>query len=75
MQNFAKVRYYIKFRVGNGISFPKIPWNRLGTVSFIPQKKVLILRHSSSAEEPIPKFGTEQNGTEFREKMKFYGTE
>ncbi len=29
---------------------------------------------SSSAEEPIPKLGTEQNGTESREKMKFYGT-
>jgi hypothetical protein len=28
----------------------------------------------SSAEEPIPKLGTERNGTEFREKMKFYGT-
>jgi hypothetical protein len=28
----------------------------------------------SSAEEPIPKLGTEQNGTEFREKIKFYGT-
>ncbi len=29
---------------------------------------------SSSAEEAIPKLGTEQNGTEFREKIKFYGT-
>ncbi len=28
----------------------------------------------SSAEEPIPKLGTERNGAEFREKMKFYGT-
>ncbi len=28
----------------------------------------------SSAEEPIPKLGTERKGTEFREKMKFYGT-
>ena len=28
----------------------------------------------SSAEEPIPKLGTERNGPDFREKMKFYGT-
>jgi hypothetical protein len=28
----------------------------------------------SSAEGPIPKLGTERNGAEFREKMKFYGT-
>ncbi len=28
----------------------------------------------SSAEEPIPQLGTEQNGTEFREKIKFYVT-
>jgi hypothetical protein len=28
----------------------------------------------SSAEEPIPKLGTERSGTKFREKMKSYGT-
>ncbi len=27
----------------------------------------------SSAEEPIPKLGTERNGLDFREKIKFYG--
>jgi hypothetical protein len=51
-----------------------IPRNRLGTVSVIPRKKVLIRSIPSSAEEPIPKLGTKWNGTEFREKMKFYGT-
>jgi hypothetical protein len=29
----------------------------------------------NSVEEQIPKLGTEQNGAEFREKMKFYGTD
>ncbi len=33
-------------RVGNGITFRKIPRNRLGTVSVIPRKKVLIPRQS-----------------------------
>ncbi len=33
-------------RVENGISFRKIPRNRLGTVFVIPRKKVLIPRHS-----------------------------
>jgi hypothetical protein len=45
-------------RVGNGISFRKIQWNGLGTVSIIPQKKVLIPRFT---EESIPKLGTERN--------------
>ncbi len=34
-------------RVGNGISFQKIPRNRLGTASVIPHMKVLILRQNS----------------------------
>ncbi len=40
----------------------KIPWNRLGMVSVIPQKKVLrgIPRFT---EESIPKLGTKQNDT------------
>ncbi len=33
-------------RVGSGISFQKIPLNRLGTASVIPRKKLLIPRHS-----------------------------
>ncbi len=33
-------------KVGNGIWLENIPRNRLGTVSVIPQKKVLIPRHS-----------------------------
>jgi hypothetical protein len=62
--------------IGLGTEFrsEKIPRNRLETVSVIPRKEVLILRHSSFAEEPIPILGTEQNGTEFCEKRKFYET-
>ncbi len=68
----------LAFGLGLGTEFrsEKIPRNRLGMVSVIPRKKVLIPPRGipSSAEEPIPKFGTERNGMEFREKMKFYGT-
>ncbi len=61
--------------LGLGTEFrsEKTPRNRLGTVSVIPRKKELIPRHSETAEEPIQKLGTERNGAEFREKMKFYG--
>ncbi len=57
-------------RVGLGTEFrsEKIPRNRLGMVSVIPRKKVLIPRGiPSSAEEPIPKHGqnrTERNSAE-----------
>ncbi len=46
--------------IGLGTEFrsEKIPRNKLGTVSVIPRKKVL---NPSSAEEPIPKLGTEWN--------------
>jgi hypothetical protein len=33
-------------RVAIEIMFRKIPWNRLGTVFVIPQKKVLLSRNS-----------------------------
>ncbi len=63
-------------RIGLGTEFrsEKIPRNRLGTVSVIPRKKALIRGIPSSAEEPIPKLGTERNGMEFREKNLFYET-
>jgi hypothetical protein len=46
--------------IGLGTEFrsEKIPRNRLGTLSVIPRKKVLI---PSSVEEPNPKLGTERN--------------
>ncbi len=60
-------------RLGFGMEFrsKKIPRNRLGTVSVILRKKVLITRHSEFAEEPIPKLGTERTGDP---RKKFYGT-
>ncbi len=59
--------------LGLGTEFrsEKIPRNRLGMVSVIPRKKGLI---PNFPEEPVPKLGTQRNGAEFREKMKFYGT-
>ncbi len=56
-------------RLGLGIEFrlKKIPRNGLGSVSVIPQKKVLI---PSFAEEPTPKLGTEWNGIPW-EKISF----
>ncbi len=39
--------------VGNGISLQKIPRNRLGTVSVIPRKKVIIPRHSESLRKSL----------------------
>jgi hypothetical protein len=62
------------FRVGNGISFRKIPRNRLGTISVIPRKKVLIPRHSEfrGRANSEARNGTERNG--FPQKMKFDGT-
>ncbi len=58
-------------RVGNGISFRKIPRNRLGTISVIPRKKVLIPKHSEFRGRANSEA---RNGTEFREKMKFNRT-
>jgi hypothetical protein len=49
----------------------KIPRNRLGTVSVIPRKKVLIPRHSEFRGRADSEA---RNGTEFREKSKLYGT-
>jgi len=50
---------HLPLQLGLGTEFrsEKIPRNRLGTVSIIPWKKMLILR---SMEESIPKLGTEQ---------------
>jgi hypothetical protein len=50
-------------RVGNEFRPKKIAWNRQGTATVIPRKKVLIPRHSEvyGAEESIPKLGTERN--------------
>jgi hypothetical protein len=72
--NVAQHQISIESFLGLGTEFrsEKIPRNRLGTISVIPRKKVLI---PNSAEEPIPKLGTERNGAEFREKIKFYGTD
>ncbi len=52
----------------------KIPRNRLGWFPLFRGRKCSFRGIPNSAEEPIPKLGTEQNGTEFREKIKFYGT-
>ncbi len=62
--------------VGLGTEFlsEKIPRNRLGMIFVIPRKKVLIPRHSEFRGRANSKRGMEQNGTEFREKIKFYGT-
>jgi hypothetical protein len=59
--------------VGLGTEFrsEKIPRNRLGMVSVIPRKKVLIPRHSEFRGRANSEA---RNETEFREKMKFYGT-
>ncbi len=62
-------------RVGNGIFVAKkfrgidSEW-----FSLFRGRKCSFQGIPSSAEEPIPKLGTERNGPEFREKMKFYGT-
>ncbi len=63
-------------RIGLGTEFrsEKIPRNRLGTNSVIPRKKCPFRGIPNSAEEQIPKLGTELDGTEFREKIKFYRT-
>ena len=59
--------------LGLGTEFrsEKIPRNRLGMVSVIPRKKVLIPRHSEFRGRANAEA---RNGTEFREKMKFYET-
>ena len=62
-------------RLGTEFGSEKIPRNRLGTVSLFHGRKCSFRGIPSSAEEPIPKLGTERNRAEFREKMKFYGTE
>ena len=66
-------------KVGNGISIRKITRNKLGRVFIIPQKKVLIPRHSEVPRSVNSKarYGTERNGgtgcngTELREKINF----
>ncbi len=62
-------------RVGNGISFRKnsAEWTRNGFLLF-RGRKCSFRSIPISAEEPIPKIGTEWNGTEFRGKNKFYKT-
>jgi hypothetical protein len=57
-------------RVGNGISFEKIPRNSLGMVSVIPRKKALIPRHSEFRGRANSEA---RNGTEWysAEKMSF----
>jgi hypothetical protein len=61
------------FYLGLGTEFrsEKIPRNRLGTVSVIQRKKVFIPRHSEFRGTANSEA---RNGTEFREKMKFYRT-
>jgi hypothetical protein len=63
-------------RLGLGTEFrsEKIPRNRLGIVSVIPRKKVLIPRHSDfrGRANSEARNGTEQNG--IPRKMKFNGT-
>ncbi len=49
--------------------------NRLGIVSVIPRKKVLIPRYSEFRGRANSEARNGTNGAEFREKMKFYGTE
>jgi hypothetical protein len=60
-------------RVGLGTEFrsEKIPRNRLGTVSVIPRKKLLIPRHSEfrGRASSEARNETERNGTEFRGKI------
>ncbi len=58
--------------IGLGTEFrsEKIPPNRLGTVSVIPRKKVLIPRHSEFRGRANSEA---RNGTKFRKKMNFYG--
>ena len=58
--------YCVTFRVGDGISFRKIPRNRLGTVSVIPRKKALIPRHSEfrGRANSEARNGTERNTAE-----------
>jgi hypothetical protein len=60
--------YLTRFRIGLGTEFrsEKSPWNRLGTVSVIPRKKVLIPRHSEFRGRANSKArnGTEWNSAE-----------
>ncbi len=52
--------------VGLGTEFrsEKIPRNRLGMISVILRKKVLIPWHSDFRGRPVPKLGTERNPAE-----------
>jgi hypothetical protein len=59
---------YTALGLGTEFRSKKIPQNRLGTVSVIPRRKHSFRGIPSSAEEPIPKFRTERNGTEFQGK-------
>ncbi len=60
--------------MGTEFRSENIPRNRLGMISVIPRKKVLIPRHSEfrGRANSEARNRTERNG--FREKMKFYGT-
>ncbi len=60
--------------LGLGTEFrsEKIPRKRLGTVSVIPRKKVLIPRYSEFRGRANSEV---RSGTEWSEKMKFYGTD
>jgi hypothetical protein len=61
-RNCSFIFYRGTTRVGNGISFRK---NRLGMVSVIPRKKVIIPRHSEFRGRASSEA---RNGTEFRRK-------
>ncbi len=80
----AKIKLYFCFclngegkrvRLGTELRSEKIPRNRLGTVSVIPRKKVLIPRYSEFRGRANSEARNVTNGAEFREKMKFYGTD
>ena len=62
--------HYARLGLGTEFHSEKIPQNRLGTVSVIPQKKVLIPRYSEFRGRANSEA---RNGTEFREIMKFKG--
>jgi hypothetical protein len=62
-----------RFSLGLGTEFrsEKIPRNRLGMISVIPRKKVLVPRDSEFRGRANSEA---RNGTESCEKMKFYET-
>jgi hypothetical protein len=64
---YSSTHVPILYKLGLGTEFrsEKIPRNRLGMVSVIPRKKVLIPRHSEFRGRA---YSEAQNGTEFRGK-------